>query len=60
MLAPFVGSSDQKGIRGFRWGAHPHSDQQGPSMASFRPFLHRAFSGPHIPVEVSASGVVEQ
>ena len=60
MLAPFVGSGDQEGLRGFRWGAHPHSGQPGPSMASFRPFLHRTFSGPHIPVKVSASGFIKQ
>ena len=60
MLAPFVGGGDREGLRGFRWGALPHSDQQGPSMASFRPFLHLAFSGPHIPVKLSASGIVEQ
>jgi hypothetical protein len=60
MLAPFVGGGDQEGLRGFRWGAHPHSDQQGPSMASFRPFLHQAFSPPRIPVKISASDTIEK
>ena len=57
---PDYNSGDQEGLRGFRWGARPHLGQRGPSMASFRPFLHRTFSGPHIPVKVSASGFIKQ
>jgi hypothetical protein len=60
MLAPFVGSGDQEGLRGFRWGAHPHSGQPGPSMASFRPFLHQAFSPSLIPVKISAADTIEK
>lgn len=60
MLAPFVGKSDEDGLSGFRWGAQPRSDQEGPAMATFRPFLHRHFSVPRPPVNISAAGITEK
>lgn len=61
LLAPFVGGdTNPDGLHGFQWGAHPKNDLEGPAMTHFRPFLHRHFSLPSVPVKISTTGTIEK
>ncbi|WP_372927654.1 hypothetical protein, partial [Marinobacter sp.] len=44
LLSPFVATGENaRGLPGFRWGAQPETDREGPTMADFRPFLQQQF-----------------
>lgn len=61
LLAPFVRTdSNQAGLPGFSWGAHPQKGRKGPSMAYFRPFLHKQFSTLSAPVQFFAHSPIEK
>lgn len=61
LLAPFVRTDGhQSGLPGFIWGAHPQEDQEGASMADFRPFLHKQFNTSSDPLQFFAINPIEK
>jgi len=61
LLGPFVNDDiTPGGLHGFRWGAQPQIELEGPTMARFRPFLHRHFGIPPVPVKISATDPIEK
>jgi hypothetical protein len=61
LLAPFLATgSSGGGLPGFQLGAKPDLDQDGPSMASFRPFMLEEFHRSPLSTEVAAVKGVEQ
>ncbi len=57
LVAPFV-ANDR--LPGFRWGAQPDRDREGPAMARFRPFLQQQFGESVNTMEISAAEPVEK
>jgi hypothetical protein len=61
LLAPFLADgSSGSGLPGFQLGAKPDLNQDGPSMASFRPFMLKAFRRSPLSTEVASAKGVEQ
>ncbi|PFG54083.1 hypothetical protein ATG98_3271 [Marinobacter sp. LV10R520-4] len=61
LLAPFLATGSRGGgLLGFQPGAKPDLNQDGPSMASFRPFMLREFSRALLKTEVASVEDVEQ
>jgi hypothetical protein len=55
LLAPFLATtSGGGGLPGFQMGAKPNLNQDGPSMASFRPFMLREFRRSPLSTEVAS------
>jgi hypothetical protein len=61
LLAPFLAIGDNGGgLPGFQTGAKPDLNQDGPSMASFRPFMLREFGRALVKTEVASVESGEQ
>ncbi|MFT7365301.1 MAG: hypothetical protein ACI9OW_000176 [Marinobacter psychrophilus] len=61
LLAPFLATgSSGGGLPGFQMGAKPDLNQEGPSMASVRPFMLKEFRRAPLSTEVASVKGVEQ